>query len=46
MCSGVTKASIKFKADGIIQLTADNPLIDPEIIKKGINFFLSLILIV
>ena len=35
----VTKASIKFKADGVIQLTADNPLIDPEIIKKGINFF-------
>ena len=37
----VTKASIKFKADGVIQLTADNPLIDPEIIKKGINFFES-----
>ena len=37
----VTKASIKFEADGVVQLTADNPLIDPKIIKKGIKFFLE-----
>ena len=37
----VTKASKRFKASGVIQLTADNPLIDPKIIKKGIKFFLE-----
>ena len=35
----VTKASIRFKADAVIQLTADNPLIDPKIIKKGYKIF-------
>lgn len=37
----VTKASIKFEADVVIQLTADNPLIDPKIIEKGIRIFLE-----
>ena len=37
----VTKASIKFEANGVVQLTADNPLIDPKIIEKGIKIFLK-----
>ena len=36
----VTKASIKFEADVVIQLTADNPLIDPKIIEKGCRLYL------
>jgi spore coat polysaccharide biosynthesis protein SpsF len=35
------QAAIKFKADIIVRITSDCPLIDPEIVDKVIEYFLS-----
>ncbi len=35
------KASLKFKPDNIIRVTADCPLIDPELVNKGLEVFLG-----
>ena len=35
----VTKTAVKFKSDVVVQLTGDNPLIDPKIIEKGLSLF-------
>ena len=35
----VTKAAVEFRSDVVVQLTGDNPLIDPKIIEKGLSLF-------
>ena len=35
----VTKAAVEFSSDVVVQLTGDNPLIDPKIIEKGLSLF-------
>ncbi len=37
----IIKTSEKFKGNIIVQLTADNPIVDPEMIDYMINFFLK-----
>ena len=37
----IIKTSEKFNGNIIVQLTADNPIVDPEMIDYMINFFLK-----